>query len=231
MRIHSHRVERETCPPLADLRSPTSELRLLPVKRHMVQILGPADPCEQPGRGVAARHRARRGGRHHRRLRAVHLRLVFWAHDLALEEFRRGDLHLEGPFLADLLVDIGVRLHRLGLDDHHLQDGQLLKRLLRRGAALGRRSAPLVAHGLHRALGLLRGGLQLLERERELRAIQLLALARSVDQLAQLLQLPAQVSTSSFSAPLTPFSSPFSRSSARYATGRSASGGMAPRKE
>jgi hypothetical protein len=102
-------------------------------------------------------------------------------------------LHLEGPLLADLLVGLGVGFHRLRLDHHDLLDGQLLKLLLG-GPPFGRRSGrpPLVAHRLRRALRGCDRGLQLLERERELGAVEFLVFAGAEDHLAQLLQLPAQ---------------------------------------
>ena len=111
---------------------------------------------------------------------------------LAFPQARRRHLHLEGPLLADLLVGLGVGLHRLGLDHDDLGDGQLLKEFFRRGAAFGGRGAPFVVQRLRGALRGLDRRLQLLERERELRSVQLLALARDEEQLAQLLQLPAQ---------------------------------------
>ena len=181
-----HRLPREP-------RAPALRLALQPVERLMVDILGDEHPRHQPGRDVAARCRPRRGRRHRERPRALETVPILRADDLALEELRRDDVHLEGPFLAHFFEKVRSGLHLGRLHHHRLRHRQLREEFLR-ALALGRSpGSSLVADLLQRGLAV-RPLLELLQRELELGRIQLLALAPAEHALLQPGDLQTQLS-------------------------------------
>lgn len=128
------------------------------------------------------------------RLRAVGFGAILHAHDLALEELRRRDLHLEGALLANFFIGRGLSLHSGRLDDDGFAHRQVREefggqRALRRG-----RGGALVGDRLPRRFRLGRQRFQFAQLEEQLLAVeQLFGLGAAEDLPAQPRELALQV--------------------------------------
>ena len=147
----------------------------------MVDVFGQQDPRDQSRRSVAARGRPRRGRGQRQGSGSVQAVPELRPDDLALEQFRGRHIHLEGAFLADFFVKLGVLPHRLGDDFDGLLDRQFGKELLGDQAGLGP-GALVRDHRPRRRLGR-QQFLQFLQLQQQLRPVLFLALAGAEEAL------------------------------------------------
>jgi hypothetical protein len=121
-------------------------------------VLGDDHIGDQSGGSITAHRRPGQSRRNHGSLLTLALAPELRAHDLALDQLRSNQLHLEGSLLADLFKGIRRFLHLIGQDFHNLDYRKMRKHLRRHRTFFSLGLAPLIVHGLlgHLSLGCLR---------------------------------------------------------------------------